>query len=263
MSEVSRITNVENKNVYGVNSDKRSTSGKGSFSSFLGETKSLDSIFTEASEKYNVPVNLLKAIGKAESGFDARAVSRCGAQGIMQLMPATAASLGVTDSFDAEQNIMGGAKYISQLLDKYDGNASLALAAYNAGSNNVAKYGGIPPFEETQNYVKKVLKFANQGVDTNNAVVTTNSLAPGNSVTFSSIDIAQIKNNIINRDETEESTSAADELESVFNYDDYMKFIDTFFNDDEEKKSKEDNKNYTANTINFNVPVMNLLKLKI
>ena len=263
MQEVNSITNTENNKVYSVNADKKTTVVKNSFSSYLGETKSLDSIFNEASQKYNVPVDLLKAIGKAESSFNAKAVSRCGAQGIMQLMPATAASLGVTDSFDAQQNIMGGAKYISQLLDKYDGKTSLALAAYNAGSNNVAKYGGIPPFKETQNYVKKVLDYANQGVDTNNAVVSANSAASGNTVTFSSIDIAQIKNNLINGEDMEETTSAADELQSVFSYDDYMKFIDTFFNDDEEKKSKEDNKNYTANTINFNVPVMSLLKLKI
>ena len=76
----------------------------------------------------------------------------------MQLMPKTAEGLGVTDSYDPRQNILGGAKLISQLLDKYDGDKSLALAAYNAGSGNVSKYGGIPPFKETQNYVKKVLE---------------------------------------------------------------------------------------------------------
>ena len=78
--------------------------------------------------------------------------------GVMQLMPKTAEGLGVTDSYDPRQNILGGAKLISQLLDKYDGDKSLALAAYNAGSGNVSKYGGIPPFKETQNYVKKVLE---------------------------------------------------------------------------------------------------------
>ncbi len=265
MSEVNRITNVENKNVYGVNSDKKTVTGSSNFSSFLGETKSLDAIFSEAAEKYNVSADLLKAVGKAESDFNANAVSRCGAQGIMQLMPATAASLGVTDSFDAEQNIMGGAKYISELMDKYDGNASLALAAYNAGSNNVAKYGGIPPFEETQNYVKKVLNYVNQGVDTNNAVVTTNSAAASaaGAVTAPSVNIAQIKNNIINReDDAQEDSSFAQDLDSIFSYDDYLKFLDSFLNDNKDKDSKEDKNYYTANAINFNTPVMNLLKIK-
>ncbi len=260
MSEVNRITNTENINVYGVNPGKKAVSGNGAFSSFLGETKSLNSIFEEAAEKYNVPVDLLKAIGKAESNFDAEAVSRCGAQGIMQLMPATAASLGVADSFDARQNIMGGAKYISGLLDKYDGNASLALAAYNAGSNNVAKYGGIPPFEETQNYVKKVLNYMNQGVDTDNAVVYVNSSAASNEFTASPINIAQIKDNIINRDEGENGSFAAADLDSIFSYEDYLKFLDTFFEKDEEKDSRDDTSYFTANTINFNIPVMNLLK---
>ena len=120
-----------------------------------------ESYFKEASDAYGVSTTLLKSIAKAESSFDASAVSRAGAVGIMQLMPATAASLGVSNSYDARENIMGGAKYISQLLSKYEGNISLALAAYNAGSNNVDKYGGIPPFTETQHYVKKVLSSMN------------------------------------------------------------------------------------------------------
>jgi hypothetical protein len=260
MSEVNRITNVENKNVYNINADKKTASGSAGFSSYLGETKSLDSIFSEASEKYKVPVNLLKAIGKQESGFDANAVSRCGAQGIMQLMPATAASLGVTDSFDAEQNIMGGAKYISQLLDKYDGNSSLALAAYNAGSNNVAKYGGIPPFKETQDYVKKVLGYLNQGVDTNNAVVTIGSPAVSGAVTNSPINIQEIKDNIINRDDLLEEDSTDQDLSSIFTYDDYMKFLDIFFKADDRKDRQKDY--YAANTININGPVLNMLKIK-
>ena len=128
----------------------------------VSTAQSLDTIFQKAAKQYDVPVSLLKAIGKAESNFNPEAVSSAGAQGVMQLMPATAQSLGVTNPFDAEQNIMGGAKYIKQMLDRYDGDVKLALAAYNAGSGNVAKYGGIPPFAETQNYVKKVMAYAGE-----------------------------------------------------------------------------------------------------
>ena len=123
------------------------------------KTTDLDQIFELASKRYHIPVSLLKAVAKAESNFNAKAESGAGAQGIMQLMPATAKSLGVTDPFDAEQNIMGGAKYLSQMLQKFDGNTEFSLAAYNAGPGNVLKYGGIPPFEETQNYVAKVMGY--------------------------------------------------------------------------------------------------------
>lgn len=125
---------------------------------------SLDQIFERAGEKYNVSVNLLKSVAKAESSFNPMAESKAGAQGIMQLMPATAKSLGVANSFDPEQNIMGGAKYLSQMLDKFDGNVELSLAAYNAGPGNVLKYEGIPPFKETQNYVTKVMGYCGQQV---------------------------------------------------------------------------------------------------
>lgn len=125
-------------------------------------TQSLDTIFEKAAQAYDVPVSLLKAMAKVESNFNPKAVSCAGAKGVMQLMPTTAQSLGVVDPFDPEQNIMGGAKYISQMLERYHGNTALALAAYNAGSGNVAKYGGIPPFRETQNYVKKVMGYAGE-----------------------------------------------------------------------------------------------------
>lgn len=124
----------------------------------------LENYFKEASEKYNVDINLLKAIAKAESNFNAKAVSSAGAMGIMQLMPSTAKSLGVSNAYNAYENIMGGAKLIASNLKKYNGDVSLALAAYNAGGGNVDKYGGIPPFKETQNYVKKVLNYYKNGV---------------------------------------------------------------------------------------------------
>jgi hypothetical protein len=149
--------------------------GTASFSDTLknaaSKTENLDDIFENASEKYGVDINLLKAVAKAESGFKSDAVSSCGAQGIMQLMPSTAASLGVSDSFDPEQNIDGGAKYLSGLLNKY-GDTKLALAAYNAGSGNVDKYGGVPPFTETQNYVKRVMSYAGQDITAGTASVS-------------------------------------------------------------------------------------------
>lgn len=125
-------------------------------SSNLSAGATMDAIFERAAERYGVNVDLLKAIGKAESNFNASAKSSAGAIGVMQLMPGTASSLGVTNPYDAEQNIMGGAKYISQMLNRYNGNVELALAAYNAGPGNVKKYGGVPPFTETQNYIKRV-----------------------------------------------------------------------------------------------------------
>ena len=138
-----------------------STTSSGSVSS----PENLEEYFKEASETYGVDINLLKAIAKQESNFNPSATSSAGAMGVMQLMPSTAKGLGVTNAYDAQQNIMGGAKLMAQNLKKYNGDVSLALAAYNAGSGNVAKYGGIPPFAETQNYVSKVLGYYQNGVD--------------------------------------------------------------------------------------------------
>lgn len=129
------------------------------FKNTYSGTESMDAIFEEAASTYNVSVNLIKAVAKAESGFNPNAVSKSGAIGVMQLMPSTARSLGVTDPYDARQNIMGGTKYLRQNLDRFNGNVSLALAAYNAGPNAVQKYGGIPPYQETQNYVKIVTSY--------------------------------------------------------------------------------------------------------
>lgn len=126
-----------------------------------GIPESMDKIFEEASSMYGVPLNLVKAVAKAESNFNASAVSKAGAIGVMQLMPSTARSLGVSDPYDARQNIMGGTKYLRENLDRFGGNVSLALAAYNAGPNSVQKYGGIPPYKETQNYVKTVTSYMN------------------------------------------------------------------------------------------------------
>jgi len=128
----------------------------------------LDAIFDAAGQKYNISPDLLKAVAKVESSFRPDATSRVGAMGIMQLMPGTAKYLGVTDAYDPEQNIMGGAKYLKEQLDRFEGDVELALAAYNAGWPAVKKHGGIPPFRETQAYVPKVLGYMGGGEITAN-----------------------------------------------------------------------------------------------
>jgi soluble lytic murein transglycosylase-like protein len=115
------------------------------------------SMIDETSAKYGVDSKLIKALVKQESGFNPNAKSKAGALGLMQLMPSTAKGLGVTDPLDAKQNIEGGVKYVKSLLDRFNGNVILALAAYNAGPNAVKKYDGVPPYKETQNYVKAIL----------------------------------------------------------------------------------------------------------
>lgn len=119
---------------------------------------SIASVIDAAAAEYGVDPLLVKAIARVESCYDSSAISGAGAQGIMQLMPATARELSVTNSFDPVANIRGGTQYISWLLERYDGDKELALAAYNAGPGAVDKHQGIPPYRETMNYVPKVLK---------------------------------------------------------------------------------------------------------
>jgi soluble lytic murein transglycosylase-like protein len=119
-----------------------------------------DDLITKAANKFKLDSALIKAVIKAESNFNHRAVSPVGAQGLMQLMPKTASDLKVEDSFHPEKNIEGGARYLRYLLNTYKGDLTLALAAYNAGEKAVAKYNyNVPPYRETQNYVKRVFSF--------------------------------------------------------------------------------------------------------
>lgn len=115
------------------------------------------SMVSKLCEKHGMDENLVKAVIKQESGFNPKATSRVGAMGLMQLMPATAKGLGVTDPYNPYQNVEGGIKYLKSMLKRFNGNTILALAAYNAGPNAVAKYGSVPPYKETQNYVRSIL----------------------------------------------------------------------------------------------------------
>lgn len=209
-----------NRSVAGTVSNSAVSAEKTDFASMLEKTSKtststqatpMDDIFNRASEKYQVPVNLLKAVAKTESNFDPNAVSCCGAVGIMQLMPSTAAGLGVTDPKDPEQNIMGGAKYLSQMLDRYDGDIKLCLAAYNAGAGNVAKYGGVPPFKETQAYVQRVMKYMEEDIETPSVSVPVSTSNSANTQT----EKEPLRFTVRNSDRT-------------YTYDDYTRFIQLY-----------------------------------
>lgn len=118
-----------------------------------------EEVIKKASKKYRVERSLIKAVIKAESDFDGAAVSDKGAQGLMQLMPETANEMDVGNSFNPEENILGGTRYLSLMLQRFKNNLHLALAAYNAGPENVEEYRGIPPFVETKNFIERVLRY--------------------------------------------------------------------------------------------------------
>ncbi len=123
------------------------------------ETKELERLIGWYSSRHRLDPALLRAVIKAESNFDPRAISRAGAMGLMQLMPSTAEALNVYDPYNPMENISGGARYLRYLLDRFDGKLHLALAAYNAGESLVLRYRSVPPIDETRHYVRKVLRF--------------------------------------------------------------------------------------------------------
>lgn len=142
------VTKV-NANIY--------TAQASSASEKITSREQIKNIIFRAAKRHGVDEKLVNALVKQESGFNPNAKSKVGAMGLMQLMPATAKGLGVTNPMDPEQNVEGGVKYLKSMLNKYNGNVILALAAYNAGPGAVDKYSGVPPYKETQNYVKSIL----------------------------------------------------------------------------------------------------------
>jgi len=124
-------------------------------------------IIVAAAKKFDVDAALVSAVIKAESDYNPRELSHKGARGLMQLMPATAERFGVKNSFDPEENIYAGTRYLKWLLKTFDGNADLAVAAYNAGEGNIWKYNGVPPFRETVNYINRIAKHIRRAIDQN------------------------------------------------------------------------------------------------
>ena len=150
--------------------------------SYSRNKNAFDHIIQQAAQQHGISEGLIKAVMHTESGFNVNARSPVGAQGLMQLMPATARRFNVSNAYDPHENIMAGAKYLAWLLKRFNGNTTLALAGYNAGEGNVAKYGGVPPFRETQDYVRRVTsRYSNlyaSGVSANsgsNAITANNN----------------------------------------------------------------------------------------
>lgn len=123
-----------------------------------GDARQYDGIISEAANLYQLPESFIRAVMRVESNFNPNVVSHAGAMGLMQLMPRTARSMGVADPFEPRQNVLGGARYLRILANRFSGDLVLTVAAYNAGEGAVEKYNGIPPYEETQRYVRRVLK---------------------------------------------------------------------------------------------------------
>ena len=161
-SKKDEITPIEKEAIKDNNTETKEALELKSKIDLKAQSTNVDEIIETFAHKYDVDGDLIKAIIKQESGFNTRATSKKGAMGLMQLMPKTAESLGVLDAYNPSQNIEGGVKYFKSLLEKYDNNPELALAAYNAGPGAVKKYGGVPPYKETQNYINTIMNTYNK-----------------------------------------------------------------------------------------------------
>lgn len=241
----------------------------------------LEGIFQKMADKYDVPLDLLKAVAKVESDFRMDVVSKSGAVGVMQLMPKTAEALGVTNIYDPEQNIEGGAKYLAGALDYFNGDVALAVAAYNAGYGAVERAGGIPPYEQTQNYVKKIYDVLSSGSETD--VVGTVTVPKTNNLELTDTDnvlsdlsdtLKKMYSVVLGRNADGREMT----LTEYISYENYMRLLDEFNeilqrvcfqdgdNDSENKLSSNSNDSdlsalYEATSSIYSARAQSLLKL--